>query len=96
MLWTNLIFVLIRILEMDTISSVVPLTVTSVCCVSGTLGVAVTYCCYGEEENKMMAIAQKCSLNLTHLPGTSESQRLFQVLCQLNSIDSICGIMVKK
>ncbi len=44
----------------------------------------------------MMAIAQKCSLNLTHLPGTSESQRLFQVLCQLNSIDSICGIMVKK
>ncbi|XP_043102127.1 probable ATP-dependent RNA helicase DDX20 [Puntigrus tetrazona] len=34
----------------------------------GTLGVAVTYCCYGEEENKMMAIAQKCSLNLTHLP----------------------------
>ncbi|KAI2661613.1 putative ATP-dependent RNA helicase DDX20 [Labeo rohita] len=34
----------------------------------GTLGVAVTYCCHGEEENKMMAIAQKCSLNLTHLP----------------------------
>ncbi|XP_026125908.1 probable ATP-dependent RNA helicase DDX20 [Carassius auratus] len=34
----------------------------------GTLGVAVTYCCHGEEENKMMAIAQKCSLNLIHLP----------------------------
>ncbi|XP_051509957.1 probable ATP-dependent RNA helicase DDX20 [Myxocyprinus asiaticus] len=34
----------------------------------GTLGVAVTYCCHGEEENKLMAIAQKCSLNLTHLP----------------------------
>ncbi|TRZ00902.1 hypothetical protein DNTS_013066 [Danionella cerebrum] len=34
----------------------------------GTLGVAVTYCCHGEEENKMMAIAQKCSLNLKHLP----------------------------
>ncbi|KAI7797630.1 probable ATP-dependent RNA helicase DDX20 [Triplophysa rosa] len=34
----------------------------------GTLGVAVTYCCHGEEENRMMAIAQKCSLNLTHLP----------------------------
>ncbi|NP_001116795.1 probable ATP-dependent RNA helicase DDX20 [Danio rerio] len=34
----------------------------------GTLGVAVTYCCHGEEENKMMAIAQKCSLDLMHLP----------------------------
>ncbi|XP_030640746.1 putative ATP-dependent RNA helicase DDX20 [Chanos chanos] len=34
----------------------------------GTLGIAVTYCCYGEEENKMRAIAQKCSLNLTELP----------------------------
>lgn len=37
--------------------------------VSGTLGVAVTYCCHGEEENKMMAIAQKCSLALSPLPG---------------------------
>ncbi|XP_016094857.1 probable ATP-dependent RNA helicase DDX20 [Sinocyclocheilus grahami] len=51
----------------------------------GTLGVAVTYCCHGEEENKMMAIAQKCSLNLIHLPGTSRSRRIFPVLCQLNS-----------
>ncbi|KAM9475707.1 putative ATP-dependent RNA helicase DDX20 [Clarias gariepinus] len=34
----------------------------------GTLGVAVTYCCHGEEENKMMAIAQKCSLALSLLP----------------------------
>ncbi|KAG7332544.1 hypothetical protein KOW79_004378 [Hemibagrus wyckioides] len=34
----------------------------------GTLGVAVTYCCHGEEENKMMAIAQKCSLALSPLP----------------------------
>lgn len=39
------------------------------CLVSGTLGVAVTYCCHGEEENKMMAIAQKCSLALSPLPG---------------------------
>ncbi|XP_062854501.1 probable ATP-dependent RNA helicase DDX20 [Trichomycterus rosablanca] len=34
----------------------------------GTLGVAVTYCCHGEEENKMMAIAQKCSLTINPLP----------------------------
>ncbi|KAL7884837.1 hypothetical protein AOLI_G00076070 [Acnodon oligacanthus] len=34
----------------------------------GTLGIAVTYCCHGEEENKMMAIAQKCSLHLNQLP----------------------------
>uniref|UniRef100_A0AAY4B9H9 RNA helicase n=1 Tax=Denticeps clupeoides TaxID=299321 RepID=A0AAY4B9H9_9TELE len=34
----------------------------------GTHGLAVTYCCHGEEENKMMAIAQKCSLNLAVLP----------------------------
>ncbi|KAK2841203.1 hypothetical protein Q7C36_012782 [Tachysurus vachellii] len=34
----------------------------------GTLGIAVTYCCHGEEENKMMAIAQKCSLVLSPLP----------------------------
>ncbi|XP_076845751.1 putative ATP-dependent RNA helicase DDX20 [Brachyhypopomus gauderio] len=34
----------------------------------GTLGLAVTYCCHGEEENTMMAIAQKCSLALEPLP----------------------------
>ncbi|KAJ8370312.1 hypothetical protein SKAU_G00103400 [Synaphobranchus kaupii] len=34
----------------------------------GTHGLAVTYCCHGEEENKMMAIAQKCSLSLSSLP----------------------------
>uniref|UniRef100_A0AAR2LK60 RNA helicase n=1 Tax=Pygocentrus nattereri TaxID=42514 RepID=A0AAR2LK60_PYGNA len=34
----------------------------------GTLGIAVTYCCHGEEENKMMAISQKCSLHLNQLP----------------------------
>ncbi|KAK7884224.1 hypothetical protein WMY93_027347 [Mugilogobius chulae] len=34
----------------------------------GTQGLAVTYCCHGEEENKMMAIAQKCGLNLSALP----------------------------
>ncbi|XP_036389271.1 probable ATP-dependent RNA helicase DDX20 [Megalops cyprinoides] len=34
----------------------------------GTHGLAVTYCCHGEEENKMMAIAQKCSLSLCCLP----------------------------
>ena len=37
----------------------------------GTQGLAVTYCCYGEEENKLMAIAQKCCLNLCPLPGES-------------------------
>uniref|UniRef100_A0A8C8DXB4 RNA helicase n=1 Tax=Oryzias sinensis TaxID=183150 RepID=A0A8C8DXB4_9TELE len=36
----------------------------------GTHGLAVTYCCHGEEENKMMAIAQKCGLSLLVLePG---------------------------
>ncbi|XP_074044536.1 putative ATP-dependent RNA helicase DDX20 [Macrotis lagotis] len=34
----------------------------------GTLGLAVTYCCRGEEENMMMTIAQKCNLNLLCLP----------------------------
>lgn len=34
----------------------------------GTLGIAVTYCCHGEEENKMMAIAQKYGLALSPLP----------------------------
>ncbi|XP_041860720.1 probable ATP-dependent RNA helicase DDX20 [Melanotaenia boesemani] len=38
----------------------------------GTQGLAVTYCCHGEEENKMMAIAQKCGLSLTALPSTLE------------------------
>ncbi len=35
---------------------------------AGTQGLAVTYCCHGEEENKMMAIAQKCGLSLSALP----------------------------
>ncbi|XP_041283113.1 probable ATP-dependent RNA helicase DDX20 isoform X2 [Onychostruthus taczanowskii] len=34
----------------------------------GTLGLAVTYCCRGEEENTMMKIAQKCNLQLVPLP----------------------------
>uniref|UniRef100_A0A8C3QUR2 Probable ATP-dependent RNA helicase DDX20 n=1 Tax=Cyanoderma ruficeps TaxID=181631 RepID=A0A8C3QUR2_9PASS len=34
----------------------------------GTLGLAVTFCCRGEEENTMMRIAQKCSLQLLPLP----------------------------
>ncbi|XP_007947415.1 probable ATP-dependent RNA helicase DDX20 [Orycteropus afer afer] len=34
----------------------------------GTLGLTVTYCCRGEEENTMMKIAQKCNLNLLPLP----------------------------
>ncbi|KAM3617541.1 uncharacterized protein V6R79_007793 [Siganus canaliculatus] len=38
----------------------------------GTQGLAVTYCCHGEEENKMLAIAQKCGLNLSPLPATIE------------------------
>ncbi|XP_029974165.1 putative ATP-dependent RNA helicase DDX20 [Salarias fasciatus] len=38
----------------------------------GTQGLAVTYCCHGEEENKMLAIAQKCSLTLSLLPSTIE------------------------
>ncbi|XP_008412071.1 putative ATP-dependent RNA helicase DDX20 [Poecilia reticulata] len=38
----------------------------------GTQGMAVTYCCHGEEENKMMAIAQKCGLSLSALPSALE------------------------
>uniref|UniRef100_A0A8C3VZI7 Probable ATP-dependent RNA helicase DDX20 n=1 Tax=Catagonus wagneri TaxID=51154 RepID=A0A8C3VZI7_9CETA len=34
----------------------------------GTLGLTVTYCCRGEEENMMMKIAQKCNINLLLLP----------------------------
>ncbi|XP_066559512.1 putative ATP-dependent RNA helicase DDX20 [Amia ocellicauda] len=34
----------------------------------GTHGLAVTYCCHGEEENKIMSIAHKCSLSLLCLP----------------------------
>lgn len=34
----------------------------------GTLGLTVTYCCRGEEENMMMKIAQKCHINLLLLP----------------------------
>ncbi|XP_035871081.1 probable ATP-dependent RNA helicase DDX20 isoform X1 [Phyllostomus discolor] len=34
----------------------------------GTLGLAVTYCCRGEEENTLMKIAQKCNINLLPLP----------------------------
>ncbi|NXI73562.1 DDX20 helicase, partial [Anseranas semipalmata] len=34
----------------------------------GTLGLSVTYCCRGEEENTMMKIAQKCNLRLLPLP----------------------------
>lgn len=45
----------------------------SLCFVTGTLGLAVTYCCRGEEENMMMKIAQKCNLRLLPLPGTSVS-----------------------
>lgn len=42
---------------------------------SGTQGLAVTYCCHGEEENKMMAIAQKCGLSLSALPCESGPRR---------------------
>ncbi|XP_068454437.1 probable ATP-dependent RNA helicase DDX20 [Clinocottus analis] len=38
----------------------------------GTQGLAVTYCCHGEEENKMMAIAQKCGVSLSTLPSAIE------------------------
>ncbi|XP_008938663.1 PREDICTED: probable ATP-dependent RNA helicase DDX20, partial [Merops nubicus] len=34
----------------------------------GTLGLSVTYCCRGEEENMMKKIAQKCNLQLLPLP----------------------------
>ncbi|XP_048873884.1 probable ATP-dependent RNA helicase DDX20 [Brienomyrus brachyistius] len=34
----------------------------------GTYGLAVTYCCHGEEENKLMAIAHKSNLSLSSLP----------------------------
>ncbi|XP_057717127.1 probable ATP-dependent RNA helicase DDX20 [Corythoichthys intestinalis] len=39
----------------------------------GTQGLAVTYCCHGEEENKMLAIAQKCGLSLSILPSTIDA-----------------------
>ncbi|XP_053511869.1 probable ATP-dependent RNA helicase DDX20 isoform X2 [Artibeus jamaicensis] len=35
----------------------------------GTLGLAVTYCCRGEEENVLMKIAQKCNIHLLPLPN---------------------------
>ncbi|XP_012987954.2 probable ATP-dependent RNA helicase DDX20 [Esox lucius] len=38
----------------------------------GTHGLAVTYCCHGEEENKILAIAQKCNLSLYALPEPIE------------------------
>uniref|UniRef100_A0A8C5M4Q7 Probable ATP-dependent RNA helicase DDX20 n=1 Tax=Leptobrachium leishanense TaxID=445787 RepID=A0A8C5M4Q7_9ANUR len=34
----------------------------------GTYGLSVTYCCRGEEENLLMAFAQKCNLHLLPLP----------------------------
>lgn len=34
----------------------------------GTLGLTVTYCCRGEEENMMMKIAHKCNISLLPLP----------------------------
>ncbi|NXS60371.1 DDX20 helicase, partial [Brachypteracias leptosomus] len=34
----------------------------------GTLGLSVTFCCRGEEENMMMKIAQQCNLQLLPLP----------------------------
>lgn len=34
----------------------------------GTYGLAVTYCCRGQEENEMMTIAQKCNLQISDLP----------------------------
>uniref|UniRef100_A0A1A8GV51 RNA helicase n=1 Tax=Nothobranchius korthausae TaxID=1143690 RepID=A0A1A8GV51_9TELE len=46
----------------------------------GTQGLAVTYCCHGEEENKMMAIAQKCGLTMSALPSTLDS-RLMDESC---------------
>ncbi|KAF7695442.1 probable ATP-dependent RNA helicase DDX20 [Silurus meridionalis] len=49
----------------------------------GTLGVAVTYCCHGEEENKMMAIAQKCSLALSPLPDPIPAE-LMEETCDWN------------
>lgn len=48
---------------------------------TGTQGLAVTYCCHGEEENKMMAIAQKCGLNLSALPGIIYQHFACSMLC---------------
>jgi len=57
----------------------------------GTQGLAVTYCCHGEEENKMMAIAQKCALTLSMLPCKSHVCEEFHFLLfktePLNSCD---------
>lgn len=52
----------------------------------GTLGLSVTYCCRGEEENMMMKIAQKCNINLLPLPG---------MFCLFHSAVKIIVVMMK-
>lgn len=46
----------------------------------GTLGLTVTYCCRGEEENMMMKIAQKCNINLLPLPDPIPSDLMDECL----------------
>uniref|UniRef100_A0A8C5KC75 Probable ATP-dependent RNA helicase DDX20 n=1 Tax=Jaculus jaculus TaxID=51337 RepID=A0A8C5KC75_JACJA len=46
----------------------------------GTLGLTVTYCCRGEEENMMMKIAQKCNINLLPLPDPIPSDLMEECL----------------
>ncbi|KFZ67915.1 putative ATP-dependent RNA helicase DDX20, partial [Podiceps cristatus] len=68
----------------------------------GTLGLSVTYCCRGEEENMMMKIAQKCNLQLLPLPepippgmmdqfedGEVEVKRVMHMGASVNS-DTVC------
>ncbi|NXS42566.1 DDX20 helicase, partial [Balaeniceps rex] len=68
----------------------------------GTLGLSVTYCCRGEEENVMMKIAQKCNLQLLPLPepippgmmdqfedGEVEVKRVIHTGASVNS-DTVC------
>ncbi|XP_069732196.1 probable ATP-dependent RNA helicase DDX20 [Phaenicophaeus curvirostris] len=68
----------------------------------GTLGLSVTYCCRGEEENMMMKIARKCNLQLLPLPepippgmmdqfgdGVVEVKPVTQTDASVNS-DTVC------
>ncbi|NXU49344.1 DDX20 helicase, partial [Turnix velox] len=68
----------------------------------GTLGLSVTYCCRGEEENTMMKIAQRCNLQLLPLPepippgmmdqfedGEVEVKPVAQTVPSVNS-DTVC------
>ncbi|KAL0603946.1 putative ATP-dependent RNA helicase DDX20 [Plecturocebus cupreus] len=61
----------------------------------GTLGLTVTYCCWGEEENMMMRIAQKCNINLLPLPEPIPSGLMEECLdwdVEVKAAMHTCGI----